>query len=156
MCKHLIVGLPIPEYRDVSRFRKGPFTVIKRTHHRLIPNIDDEITSQFFRKESVAAMHISPPAEIPEENNVISGASVLVSEADDQITETPQEIYKKIQEHLAWIDEHAKDMASSSAGKRQLEYLEKKLASYKSNVERSQNARETQKTFTCPDTVFLP
>lgn len=83
-------------------------------------------------------------------------------ESDDEnsVNGDTADLILRMRDSLSWLDSHISEMASGNNGDRQIRYLKTavmdRLDRYRTNVERNLDSTSAPRTWSCPDTVFLP
>ena len=162
---------PVPAYRDIERYRSPPFFRVRRVEYRKIANLDNEIRNiPLFLSALKGDNYHPPPARVVDGDSVptVDGelsepfqtVSLPPVPLPEEFTQNehvePSQVLLNIRNHLTWIETHATELASSSAGLRQLQYLEKKLENYRNNITKQMQLRKQQRTFSNNDTVYFP
>ena len=122
--------MPIPDYRE-----EVPFGGDQRA---LCDQQGENIS------ETTRIPTVPPPPTSAFDDAVNNSEKCTTSVADD------------IRAQLEWMSLHVEELATTSAGTRQLEYLKNKLVSYRKNVEENTNRRSAPAMFENADTVYLP
>lgn len=141
ICKNLICDSPVPPYRDLYWRRSPPFLIIKRVHTRFTANLDDEIPGNA-HVQGVPLLS-SVPLRTEDVGDTLRSAVpyslAAIVHAEDTNAQDSSEVLKSILNELDWVRDHARDLANTSAGTRQLRHLHSvhisKLVEYRKKIE---------------------
>ena len=141
ICKHLVLGRPLPEYRNVIRNRKPPFITFRRDRDRHYALVD---------QTEVSHMTSSSSLRLP---------SNLQCEGIQSQDENTTKAVDLMQEELVWFQKHVANMVRVRVIK-QLERIAKniitRMRKYRENVQKNLRSRKFPKTWENEDCINLP
>lgn len=154
ICKHLVGDMPCPNYHQVTIRRNPPFLIIDRNSTRLIANIDDEFMGDPSSTVSFAANAVDNAAV----DNQLE-ISFQNEPSIDNVNDLGERLRADVVKLSEWFHNHVLSITSNAADLQQAKYVNDnilpRIRDYKENVEDALRSRTVQRTWHCPDTLYL-
>lgn len=145
LCKHLIHGKELPQYREINRFHRPPFLRFEENEGMFFPNLMNEYKMARRRKS------------LDQSDNI--GHNPIVSSPAQEVEDQRDFIKKDTLDLLKWTPNHVNNDLQGENQTKQVQYVRENvlgpLRRYKHNVEKNTNARILPPTWGCPDVLFL-
>lgn len=149
LCKHLVFGKECPKYRQVTINRKQPFLVIDEASTRVRANIDDE--------EFIGPPPLPEPVHDFTDVGTSNSIDLTMRTAEE---DTEDKCGEEVEQVVVWLSKHILDLRSTNSGIPQLRFFHKRylprLRQYKSDIQESENAKQTPRTWANENITHLP